>query len=298
MQEDPATVPFTDRALANIYPHAWPACSTWPREKWHRFADRPNSSQALCVSTFGSLAQRSDSATLCKAILDEANLVLRPLGAPSIECEHTSSADVLNEFGKQTTPTSVDALITWSNAALAIESKFTEAGFGSCSQPGGTARVRSPQCTGAFERGSDLKTKTTAPCRLTIWDGDRSPRLYWTIGATLFRPEVLTPPQRPCPFSGEHYQLMRNLCFATAYAQKHRLKSFGFLVMYVGASPYATHLEVQVRQFKDLLLPEVRDAVGTLTYERLSELIIRDGGYLDLAQAIQLRIASVYRERR
>lgn len=284
---------FLQRALANIYPPAVSSCSSWPRKRWHDGVHQPHSSQALCISTFGAIAQLADRADICRLLIDAAGMTTADTGSPTIECEHVSSATVLNELPTSNTPTSVDVLIRWKDAVLTIESKFTEATFGTCSQVGrGKSPEHVPKCSGNFEAGSDLKLKTKAPCRLMTWDRQRAPRLYWSIGAGLFHPEVLAPPQRPCPFAGEHYQLMRNLCLSAALAQQRGLPSFGFLVLYVEGSNASGHLKSEVDAFKRLLLPEVTHHVGTVSYETLVQLL-RQRGHAELAEFVMQRIDRV-----
>jgi hypothetical protein len=271
-------------AWANVHPDALAHVREWPPSRWHSGSVQPHSSQALCVSVFGTLAhKRKRTATLAEIIAKGGIADLVP-GTPRIVCEEVGQPTLLNELGTRTTPTSVDVFATWAGGVLAIESKFLEVGFGRCSQPG------RGQCSGNFESGSDLKANTPAPCRLMVWDGKRSPRTYWDISRSLFRPDVVTPPRRPCPFAGPSFQLMRNLCFAAAAAQRRGGGCrFGFLVAYVEASPSATAVERELEEFKDLLLDDVRPRVGLISYEQIAA-IVRTHGEVDLADFIARRI--------
>ena len=65
----------------------------------------------------------------------------------------------------------------------------------------GTRIALPASCNGTYGIGSDQKTHARAPCRLQTWDGTRAPRLYWQIAWELFRPEVLEPTGRRCPFA-------------------------------------------------------------------------------------------------
>jgi hypothetical protein len=113
---------------------------------------------------------------------------------------------------------------------------------------------------------------TRAPCRLTIQDGERTPRLYWRIGAELFRPNVLALPGRPCPFKGGSYQLMRNICFASAFATRAAMRSFAFIVCYVGGAKSARRTKVEVQEFKAMLRPELHPSFGAVSYEQIAEI--------------------------
>lgn len=130
-----------------------------------------------------------------------------------------------------------------------------------------------------------------APCRLVVWEGDRSPRLYWSIGSEIFRPEVITSPQ-PCPFAGPSFQLMRNMCFAVALSQKSRRDWFGFLVTYVAGAPNGPELVEEVEEFRSLLRPPLTDRVSLVSYETIAEVLVA-AGERELAEWIKNRIATV-----
>lgn len=272
-------------AWANVHPDALAHVRAWPPSRWHSGSVQPHSSQALCVSVFGTLAHKRKRTAMLADIIATAGVADLVPTAPRIVCEEVGRAALLNEFGARTTPTSVDVFATWTGGVVAIESKFLEVGFGSCSQPS------RGQCSGNFESGSDLKTKTAAPCRLMVWDGKRSPRTYWDIARSLFRPEVVTPPRQPCPFAGPSFQLMRNLCFAAAAAQRRGGGcEFGFLVAYVEASPFAAAVERELADFKVLLLDDMRPRVGLVSYEQVA-VVVRAHGEDDLADFIERRIS-------
>ena len=150
-------------------------------------------SQALCVSIWGSIAENEKRGAIVRDILAAAGIELRLNAQPTIECEVRGRRDVLSEYGGSN-PTCPDAIITGGEAVLAIESKFTEH-LGGCSQvkqktvttPKGKVK-HPPACSGHHEIGSDLQTMSDAPCRLTVQDGERTPRRYWEVGARLFDP--------------------------------------------------------------------------------------------------------------
>lgn len=143
----------------------------------------------MCLSVWGTLATRRKRAVVLKDIFAAAGLSLTGTSAPEIVCEDQDPAR-LNEYPVTATPTSIDVSVRWQGAVLAIESKLTERGFGACGQTAARRDAKSgttldPPCNGRHWPGSDVKIKTAAPCRLRIWDGSRSPRLYWDVGSEL-----------------------------------------------------------------------------------------------------------------
>ncbi|MFN2469718.1 MAG: hypothetical protein ABR583_01785 [Gaiellaceae bacterium] len=161
--------------------------------------DRSNvvwASQALCISVFGTIAESSNRGELMRRILAAARIGVDPAGEPDLRCEVRGRRDVLNEFGGANA-TCPDVLVEWPTLTLTIESKFTEH-LGPCGQialrrgKSGTTIV-AKKCSGDHETGSDLGTKTAAACRLTVPEnegrrGYRSPRRYWEVAGSLFRP--------------------------------------------------------------------------------------------------------------
>jgi hypothetical protein len=272
-------------ALVSVFPGAHEHVANWDPRRFDARIASPASSQALCVSVWGTLATMQARTRILEDILGAAGFHDLSLTQPLVECEVVDQADVLNELGPST-PTSLDALLTWPLGVLTIESKFTEREFGTCSQP------RNGQCSGDHAIGSDLKMRTAAPCRLTVYDGARTPRLYWSLGTQLFRPEVLAVPRRPCPFAGASFQLMRNLAFAAALAARRRRRWFGFLVAYVGGAPSAAALHRELEEFQALLLDDVRPRFRAVTYEQIGE-VLRARGENPLAEEIDRRIRRV-----
>ena len=151
--------------------------------------------------------------------------------------------------------------------------------------------------------GSDLKTRTNAPCRLGTWDGDRAPRLYWNLAWELFRPEVLVPDGRSCPFRGPSFQLMRNLALARAKGAPRSARPnraapvetgqpyWGMLVIHVASHKTAARHRAEFDQFRELLLDDVQRRVGLTSYEQINPLL-RDHGLEELAHDVEARIAS------
>jgi hypothetical protein len=260
--------------------------------RWHRYADLPHSSQVFCVSAFGTLRHLPVRDRVVGQLLGQ------PVGTTddpkwSIELE-VVRPDLLSEHGR-VQPSSVDVLLRTRRAVVCVEAKFlsdAETGFGGCSQAerGENGQLK---CAGYYGPGSDLKTRTGAWCRLEIWDGERSPRTYWTMGRAYFRDAVFAKQTdgQTCPFNGPHYQMMRNFLFAAALAQRHRLQSFE--VVAVVPTKRSSKLEQQVESFRTTVLqPQFGSCVRLVTYERLIELLrnIGDPDAAALATFLEGRI--------
>lgn len=293
---------------ATIYAGAVSHVRAWSRGRWHKGVGQPHSSQALCVSVWGTIAEHPRRAALLSRIFRAAGLASAPDTSVEVTCEVVDRPRLLNETGAGTRPTSVDALVEWSGGTVAVESKLTEPHFDSCGQvtgrpAAGQGSSPGPACSGRYESGSDLKTRSQAPCRLQVWDGDRAPRLYWQVGWDLFEPEVLRPPRRPCPFAGPSYQLMRNLVFAKAAARPRsrridgaslpviEFREFGLLVAHADSHRHAAGRRRQFEDFRALLRPEVRPQVALIAYEDIADILLREG-LADLASDIRRRITA------
>lgn len=250
----------------------------WAAGVIDRNAFVPHSSQSLCVSVFGGLRGLRSRGRIMQRILGAAGISGFPGTGPAIDCEERSGHKLLNEYGGAH-PTCPDALARWDrNAVLIVESKFTER-FGPCSQP------KTKACNGNYAVGSDLLGGTAAPCRLTVEHVQvvrgrtqtRTARKYWEISSRLFRPQYLVVGQEPCPLKDGRYQLMRNLTYAQAYADRDALPLSGFLVAYCSRASNARHSEADFARFCSMLKPELDDRVGMISYEVVAE-ILRDAG--------------------
>ena len=260
------------------------------RFHWHADANQPHSSQVFCVSAFGTLRHLPSKNQVVQGLLGLPEPQPAGTSAWSIELE-AERPDLLAEHGR-VQASSVDALLKSKTAIFCLESKFlvdAMAGFGGCSQP-------KKQCAGFYGPGSDLKTKTNAWCRLEVWDGDRSPRSYWSLGKAYFRESVYAKQSsgQTCPFDGPNYQLMRNFLFAAAMAQREKLPSFG--VVAIVPAKKSSKLEKQVESFRTTILqPEFGSSVRLVTYERLIELLREtvEAGAVALANFLEGRIAEL-----
>lgn len=260
------------------------------RLRWHDEVHRPHSSQVFCVSAFGTLRQLPVRDQVISQLLGSAEMPTGddPTWNIALEAERP---DLLSEYGR-VQASSVDALLQNRRSVRCLESKFLSdalAGFGGCSQP-------KKKCAGYYGPGSDLKTGTNAWCRLEVWDGDRSPRTYWTLGKAFFRETVFAKQVdgETCPFNGPNYQLMRNFLFAAALAQKQKLASFGVVV--IAPARKSGKLDRQIESFRTTILqPQFGSCVQLVTYERLIELLRQSGdvGAVALATFLTDRIAAL-----
>jgi hypothetical protein len=288
-QDDPFAA-----AKANLYSGALQHIADWKPGRLEKRSYVPWSSQALCISVWGTLDGHPSQDAVLGEISAAAGVDI-DLTSAKIECEVRTLHELLNEVGGGT-PTSRDVVITAPSAVMVVESKFTEP-LSVCSQP----RTSMPDltdangqpahnCSGNLVQGSDQKTGTAAPCRLTVWDGRRRPRRYWDIAAGLFNPGALDPPQIPCPFRDSNYQLMRNLCFAAAFAQRDHLPGFGLIIANVARAKNSAKTAEEVAAFQELLRPEVAGRVGSITYERIADILQAHDP--DFSDAITMRIDS------
>jgi hypothetical protein len=260
------------------------------RLHWHADANQPHSSQVFCVSAFGTTRNLLVRDQVIRKLLGlpEAAIGDEPTWNIELEAERP---DLLSEYGR-VQASSVDALLRNPNAVFCLESKFlrdAESGFGGCSQP-------KKQCAGHYGPDSDLKTGTNAWCSLEVWDGDRSPRTYWSLGRAFFRETVFAKQEsgQTCPFNGPNYQLMRNFLFAAALAQQQKLTSFGVVV--IAPAKKSAKLEREVELFRTIILqPEFGSSIKIVTYERLIEVLREslDVGAVALATFLSGRIAQL-----
>lgn len=242
--------------------------------RWHSPGD-PESSQVYCISAFCTLRQLPDCDSILSTLYSEKLSYLHAKGPWSLTPEHTD-AGLLGETGLGT-PTNVDVYSDCDQAAVCIEAKFIHdaaEGFGSCGQAKNNDGKLA--CAGYYGSGSDLRTKTAVPCRLTVPEGRRNARKYWELGKPYFLPSVFAEQTKgqDCPFKGPHFQLMRNFLFAATAAKSK--KSFGVLAIV----PEATSARVrsQVKSFQSKVLkPEYRGHVAVAAYEDLIQLLGRSG---------------------
>ncbi|MCY3821712.1 MAG: hypothetical protein OXH52_20550 [Gammaproteobacteria bacterium] len=260
---------------------------------WHGSADSPRSSQALCISAFGVLRDTVPRDKVLDRLVATTLPAYRAGGrAPRwrIFLEYEEPR-LLNEFGAQAQPTSVDALLVSSKAVVAIEAKFisdASAGFGKCSA------FTKGRCAGFYGPGSYGSSQ--AWCQLEAWHGDRSPRTYWALGREYFRPDVFRMQQQgeSCPLRSTNYQLMRNYLFAAARSRAEGIPTHGVITI----APTATsqRLRDQVAAFESqVLLPSCAGSIRHTTYEEYARHLrgSGDGSCAELADFLEARIHTV-----
>ena len=250
---------------SNIYSQAHWSVGDWHDFDWHKSqsgevdSDVLQSSQAFCISVWGSLFRHSsslDSSSIRKsADLDDDWAFLDSETTPEFEFSDRTLLDELNT----PQPTSIDVLLEFDEVVVTVESKLTEA-LGSCSQP------KNKACSGMYMEGSDLKTGTDAPCRLQIQDGRRTPRRYWDVMTDICGPGFVQL-GKPCPFAGPSYQVMRNIATASALAER-KGKDWRAIFAFPGAADDKTSQVVD--GVASLLSPSESWKVAVLDYDRLA----------------------------
>ena len=285
-----------DNILQNptLHPHALSEAERDQRFKWHRYAASPRSSQVLCVSAFGTLRSLNVRNTVIDHFLSGAIPDYWLGECPpqwSIKLEYEES-ELLNECGVNQ-PTSIDVLLASSKAIFAVEAKFVsdaKKGFGSCNQ------FSKGNCAGFYGPGSDLKAHTPAWCRLESWEGNRSPRTYWSLGKEFFRPEVFRIQSKgsACPLRNCNYQLMRNFLFSAAFARRVGIDMYG--VVTIAPAMNSSLLTQQIEEFRTrILLPEDANRVTHVTYEQYADSLRTtcDPCAEELAEFLEQRIVGV-----
>lgn len=270
-------VPPLDRIEANptLSPLAFRVVrQRFPDLKWHSHADDPRSSQAFALSAFVPVLALPDKNAVLERFVTTA--------LPHIPERADRTWDVIPEFVQPELlgetgagiATNVDALLVADDAVVCVESKYivdAAEGFGKCSQ------FTNGVCHGFHGEGSDTKG-TNASCRLSIKDGRREPRFYWSLGRGQFRDAVFAPQHssQACPYR-DTYQLMRNYLLAFALAKRDNKPYFGV----IGIVPRArrTAIAEGVQRFQErVLLPENIHRVAAVDYEDYVE-VLADGSY-------------------
>jgi hypothetical protein len=119
--------------IDHVFRGAHAHVADWPASHWHSHIGSPKSSQALCVSVWGTVAAHPNRTAFVNEVFAAAGLDLGAVTAPRIRCEAGADgglAHLLNETGGNATATCVDAMVEWSGGTVCVESKLTEARFG------------------------------------------------------------------------------------------------------------------------------------------------------------------------
>ena len=168
-----------------------------PAAKWHRWFGSLKSSQALTQSVFGALGTFDR--------LDLLNSVPAECGRPAFFGRYSGwTLDLEHDVRElnEPRPTNVDVIFRAPGNRVAVECKFTERDFGSCSRPNlrpNDSRYAKQYCEGNYRVQHGRRER----CSLTEI-GIR----YWEYLPQLFN----WPADRdhvPCPFR-DVYQLARN----------------------------------------------------------------------------------------
>ena len=191
----------------NLFPGAWASIADWEAFPWHEGRDempdthKPHSSQALALDVFGTLEVHPYRNQLISLMMQSA--------FPSQGPRSTSwnlGKEVEIHTLKEPRPTQLDALIEGEADVVAIESKFCEAGAGTCSQP-------PRQCNGRYELQTNPDNGVTARCALS-GKGIR----YWDHITRLFDLDSDRDYPGECSFRDGKYQYMRNFVAAESLA--------------------------------------------------------------------------------
>ncbi|WP_366182972.1 hypothetical protein [Flavobacterium ovatum] len=199
----------------NIFHRSFGATSDFKKSQWHKDSDRANSSQALAIDFWGCVKLSPQKDKIINLFFDkkESNW--------EFIFEFTSSS-LLNEK----TSTQIDVVIQSDSCVLFLESKFTEADGGGCSQIDSTTHYDF-QCNGNYETQTNPVNNKTCKCALTgkgikYWD-------YIDYLTTFSKNNEY----QPCPFKGGEFQWMRNICFSEAYSkQNNNIEVENYLVYY------------------------------------------------------------------
>jgi hypothetical protein len=191
----------------NLFYRSQAAIDNYETFDWHQYSDRNNSSQALAIDFWGCLEQSPLKVQIINMLFG------KDCESWKISLEFTDKA-LMSEIR----PTQIDVLIENDHHAIIIESKFSEREGGSCSQPKKT-KYYPYQCKGKYDIQTNPVNKITSKCALT-GKGIK----YWDLISTLTKfDKNKTYPS--CPFRGEEFQWMRNICFAEAYSNNTPLKN-------------------------------------------------------------------------
>jgi hypothetical protein len=199
---------------ANIFPPAHSAALELADADWHNHADRPNSSQALAISVFGTVEASSERDNILNRVADRIGL---PRASDwTIKLEWWDESNAL----KEKSPTLVDAVAvnTSADTMILFECKFTEGG-GACSQ------LKNAKCDGRNPGPLDPTASVPHACPLS-----RKGIKYWSYVSAIF--DTATLAGSICPFGDERYQWMRNLTLGAALKADRGINT-GLVAVYV-----------------------------------------------------------------
>jgi hypothetical protein len=263
---------------ANIFSAAHSAIASWNDFPWHRYrvevdTDKPHSSQALCISLWGTIGADGAQAVreIMGTVVSDPRLRSALMAAPRVALEHVDRS-MLAEHGG--TPTNLDALVAWPGLLAVVESKLGE--------PLGKCGMVPKKCSGIYGTGSALATRTGKPCRLAVADGRRGARRYWdvmeriSVGKAYRRGDT-------CAFAGREFQVMRNIAFA---AEAGHRSSCDWRVVFAFSRTMHPDTDEHVETVVSRLLPEHSPRVLRLDYDELRDRLLasKDGLAADLGR--------------
>ena len=219
------------------------------------------SSQALAQSVFGAI-QAFDRLDLLEEVPAECGRTafFEEYRGAEIEFEH--KVDWLQE----PSPTSVDVWLTGPQRRVAVECKFTEEEFGTCSRPRlrpGNPRYDAQHCNSNYEVQRNRRER----CALTEID-----ILYWRYLPRLFA-WAADRDHLPCPF-GSVYQLARNAL--AAGASPHRQAPGHVLVVYDARNPEFRGDGKAERQWRSVVAAcRVPGLMRRLSWQRLLTFLMK-----------------------
>lgn len=202
---------YSARSIAAALPPGYAGLQQLvPPEHLHRYARSGRSSQILGLALLGA-ATRSDPSMqwLWRA------LNLSALGSTTspqrFAFEHALSP---NDLGERPRVTKLDFVVSNPKAFVAVETKFSEPGFGICS----CARDGDGSPAAGFECSARVRAR----------------KEYWRVAETLFGLNSVRLPLLPCALSA-NYQPIRTVAAACRLAQE---RAAVFVLIYDQNNPY------------------------------------------------------------
>ena len=235
----------------NIFPYSLNAIDDFQVFDWHKYhnnidTDKINSSQGVVIDVFGLLKISPYKDLLINAIFDKSGTDW------NIDFEYTDHT-LLNEKPS----TQIDVVISNTENVLLFECKFMESDSGSCSQP-------MEQCNGDYKEQTNPKNDKTSHCSLTAKEikyWDYIPKIY-----IYDNEENIC----PCPFKGNQYQFMRNLCFGKALSEKKNINVENYFIYYE-SEICPIYNKIIKEKYVEKLVEKLRykDTLKILSYNKL-----------------------------
>lgn len=219
----------------NLFPSVYDIVDRETKFPWHRYKNKittgqDNSSQALAINLFGTIAKMPSHNQIVNAWVKALHLKIDEKW--EIQLEEILPKELLEE----TKSSQIDAVAKGNKGAIFFECKFTEPDGGECSQTkmiskGKHKGVR--QCNGNYEYQINPVNNKKSRCALS----GKSIQ-YWDHVPDVFSINNFTD-HCPCPFAKGWYQWMRNLVAANSFQQQYNTPA-AFVVVYVdGPFPMA-----------------------------------------------------------